>query len=126
VILDSSAIVAILCREPGHEDLLEQIEPNDVLAVSAATLAETAVVLSIKWRRDPRPELSEFLDSTGITVVPFTRDHVSFFMDGYLRYGKGRHPAALNLGDCFAYATVKMAGQRLLFVGDDFTQTDMG
>ena len=88
-------------------------------------MAETELALTIKLQRDAGAVVEQFLAESGVTVLPFSREHVSIFLEAFLRYGKGRHAARLNMGDCFSYATTKLAGQPLLFVGDDFTRTDL-
>jgi ribonuclease VapC len=125
LILDSSALVAILCREPGYEELLRRIATARTLAVGAPTVAETQMVLTIKLGLDVAGLVDQFLAEIQATVVPFGREHVSIFFDAFLRYGKGRHPARLNMGDCISYAIAMAAGQPLLFVSGDFTQTDL-
>ena len=125
MILDSSAIVAILCREAGFQELLEKVGAAQALAVPAPTVLEAAVVLTIKLRRDGLSLVNEFLREAGAAVAPFTHDHASAAFGAYLRYGKGRHRAALNFGDCLSYAASKLSGQPLLFVGNDFTKTDV-
>lgn len=124
MILDTSSIVAILLQEPGFEDLLQTIIDGDA-AVGTATLTETAIVLSARLRRDARPVLSRFLAEASIAVVPFGEAHYSAATDAWLRFGKGRHPASLNFGDCLSYAVARLADEPLLFVGDDFARTDI-
>ena len=125
VILDSSAIVAIMLAEPGYKTLLDKIVSSAVVAVSAPTVVEAAIVLSSRLGRDARPELNEFLRQAEVEVIPFTDEHVNLVMDAFLRYGKGRHPAALNFGDCLAYATAALSASPLLFTGKDFSRTDI-
>lgn len=125
MILDSSAIVAVICREPGYEKLLDKIAAAKNLFIGAPSMAETELALTIKLQRDAGAVVEQFLAESGVTVLPFSREHVSIFLEAFLRYGKGRHAARLNMGDCFSYATTKLAGQPLLFVGDDFTRTDL-
>jgi ribonuclease VapC len=125
LILDSSAIVALICREPGHDALVDKIGDAQQLSVGAPTLAETELTLTIKLGYDAGALVEQFLAETGTQVLPFQREHVSVFLEAFLRYGKGRHPARLNMGDCFTYATAKIAGQPLLFAGGDFTRTDL-
>jgi len=125
MMLDSSAIVAVLLAEPGYETLLEKIINSVVVGVAAPTLVEAAMVLSSRLGRDARPELNEFLRQAEAEVTPFTEDHVSLALDAFLRYGKGRHPAALNFGDCLAYAAASLSGSPLLFAGKDFSRTDI-
>ncbi|HWF07395.1 MAG TPA: type II toxin-antitoxin system VapC family toxin [Bryobacteraceae bacterium] len=124
MILDSSAIVAVICREPGYEELLWKIADAPTIAIGAPTVAETQMVISIKLG-DGGARVGQFLSQIQVLVVPFTRDHVSIFFDAFKRYGKGRHPARLNMGDCFTYAIAKAAGQKVLYFGDDFSQTDL-
>ncbi len=83
------------------------------------------MVLTIKLKRDGLALVNDFLAEAGVEVVPFTRDHASAAFGAYLRYGKGRHAAGLNFGDCFSYAAAKLAGEPLLFVGNDFGLTDV-
>jgi len=125
VILDSSAIVAIMLAEPGYKTLLDKIGSSAVVAVSSPTVVEAAMVLSSRLGRDARPELNEFLKHAEAEVTPFTDEHGSLAMDAFLRYGKGRHPAALNFGDCLAYAAAALSASPLLFTGKDFSRTDI-
>lgn len=125
MILDSSAIVAIFLREPGYEALLQKLEVADQAGLGSPTLVECAIVLTVRLGRDSRGMLARFLEETQITVVPFTDRHYGTAVGAWIKYGKGRHPAALNFGDCLAYAVAKQAGMPLLCVGDDFSQTDL-
>lgn len=124
MILDTSAVVAIVMKEPGHENLLRRIADGNP-AIGTATLTETAIVLSARLERDARALLARFLSEASIAVVPFGESHYGAAVDAWLRYGKGRHPAALNFGDCLSYAVARLANESLLFVGDDFAQTDL-
>ena len=123
--LDSSAIVAILCREPGFEDLLGKLNTARLIIVGAPTVAECQLVVTIKIGREGGMIVERFLNEANVVVVPFGRDHVSFFYEGFLRFGKGRHPARLNMGDCFTYATARVASMPVLFTGGDFALTDL-
>jgi ribonuclease VapC len=125
MIVDSSAILAIVFREPGYEAVLERLETASAAAAGAPTLAETAIVLSARLRRDARGLLERLLQELRIQSVPFSDEHWRAAHDAYLRFGKGRHPARLNFGDCLSYATAKLAHQPLLFVGRDFAKTDV-
>jgi ribonuclease VapC len=125
MILDSSAIVALFLQEPGHEQLRHKVGAATFVGVGAATLVETALVLSARLDRDMRGSLARFIEETGTIVIPFTEGHYGTAVSAWLKYGKGRHPAALNFGDCLAYATAKAAGMPLLYVGYDFPQTDL-
>ena len=125
MILDSSAIVALFLKEPGHEVLRGKVGAATFIGIGAPTLVETSWVLSARLNRDMRGSLARFMEETGAIVIPFTEGHYGMAVSAWLRYGKGRHPAALNFGDCLAYATAKAAGMPLLFIGDDFPQTDL-
>ncbi len=124
MILDSSAVVAIMLREPDCESLLTRIASAPRVGIGAATLLEAGIVLSARLKQDARGRLARLLQESGISVVPITDAHFGVAMDAWLRFGKGRHPAGLNFGDCLAYATAVVAGEPLLCVGDDFPQTD--
>lgn len=125
MILDSSAVVALVFQEPGYETLLEKLRGAAVLGIGAPTATETAIVLSTRLERDACGVVARLLQETGIVLIPFGEAHYSVAVDAWLRFGRGRHPAALNLGDWFAYAVAKLAGQPLLCVGDNFAQTDL-
>ncbi|HRN68452.1 MAG TPA: type II toxin-antitoxin system VapC family toxin [Promineifilum sp.] len=125
MILDSSAIVALFFKEPGYESLQHKLVDAEVLAISAATLVETAIVLSARLKTDARGSLARFIEENGVIVIPFTEGHYGIAVTAWLKYGKGRHPAALNFGDCLAYAAAKAAEMPLLCVGDDFPMTDL-
>ena len=125
MILDSSAVVSILLREPGHERLLAGVCAAPEAGIGAPTLAETGIVLAARMATDSRGMLARFLAEAAMTTIPFSDAHWSTAVDAWLRFGKGRHRAALNFGDCLAYATARIAGQPLLCTGDDFAQTDL-
>ncbi len=125
MIVDSSAVVAILCREKGHEELIRKLAAADTAAMTAPVAFEAAMVLTLKLRRDGLALLNDFLVEGGVVLTPFAPEHTSAALGAYLRYGKGRHPAGLNFGDCLSYAAAKVAGQPLLYVGDDFDKTDI-
>lgn len=125
MIVDSSAIVAIVLRDRGWEGLVEKLGQDPAPAVGAPTLTETGIVLTAKLGRKARGVLSRFIQEAGLTVVPFDDAHWALALDAYVRFGKGRHPSRLNFGDCLAYATARLAGQPLLCVGTDFARTDL-
>lgn len=125
MILDTSAIVAIGLREPGFETLLRKLAKTQNVGVGVPTLAETAIVLSAQLRQDARGLLSRFLMEGSIAMVPFGDAHFAAAVDAWVRYGKGRHPASLNFGDCLSYATATLAGEPLLCIGNDFVHTDL-
>ena len=125
MILDASAILSILLEEPGHDRLVRQINSASITAVGAPTLVESAMVLTARLGRDAHPLLNQFLREAEVEVIPFTREHFDIAADAFRRYGKGRHPAALNFGDCLCYAVARISGFPLLFTGDDFSKTDL-
>jgi ribonuclease VapC len=126
VIVDTSALVAIVLREPGHETILDTLtDPSASAAIGTLTVAELGLVLSARLRTDARLLVSGLLDQLDIVTVPFIDEHWRAAVDAYLRYGRGRHRAGLNYGDCLTYAVASLADEPLLFVGDDFTHTDL-
>lgn len=125
VILDSSAVVAILLKEATASELVDKLGAARVVGIGSPTLTESAVVLSARLESDARGLLARFVSEAGIEVVPFGEAHSNTAVGAWLRFGKGRHPAKLNFGDCLAYATAKVSGQALLCTGDDFTKTDI-
>jgi ribonuclease VapC len=126
VILDSSAVVAVLVEEPGHEELDLKMRQAEVLAIGAPTLVETNVVMARRTRSEAgKVAVSRFREDLEVVVIPFAEMHCEAAAEAFIQFGKGRHPAALNYGDCMTYATARIADRPLLFVGDDFTQTDI-
>lgn len=125
MILDSSAVVAVALEEPGYQALLDAIGAAPRLGIGSPTLVEAGVVLSSRLHRDARGVLGRFLLEADAAVVPFTDAHFGTAMDAWLRYGRGRHAAGLNFGDCMAYATARLAAEPLLFTGHDFLHTDI-
>jgi len=126
LVLDSSAILAALFEEPGYVRILDRISSAESIGVGAPTFVETAIVLSSKLRRDARPQLNEFLREAGAELIPLGPEHIDASVEAFLRYGKGRHSAALNFADCLTYAVAAVAGVPLLFTGNDFMKTDIG
>ena len=124
MIVDSSALVAIVLREPGWETLTEKLSSGPAGA-GAPTLAEAGVVLTVKMGPRGRSLLARVVQEARISVVPFTDEHWPIAIDAHARFGKGRHAAALNFGDCLTYAVASLAGQPLLYVGEDFGKTDL-
>lgn len=125
MILDSSAIVAIVLQEIGYESVLTAIAGAESTAVGAPTLVEASIVLSARLDRDARPLVSRLREEAGWSVIPFDEAHWSVALDAWLRFGRGRHDARLNYGDCLAYATARLAREPLLCLGDDFARTDL-
>jgi ribonuclease VapC len=125
VIVDSSAVISVLLREEGHEDLEQKIRDVGRVAIGAPTVAETKTVMV---RRRGAPGLIAvdlFLGNLEIVVIPFDGEHAYIAGDASFRFGKGRHPARLNYGDCMTYATARIAAEPLLYIGNDFSQTDI-
>ncbi len=125
MIVDSSALVAILLREPGWQELLRRLAAEENPCVGAPTLAETGIVLTARLGKDGRRLLAAFVREADLQVIPFVEEHWKTATEAFGRYGKGRHPAALNFGDCLTYAVARLSGQPLLCVGDDFPKTDL-
>jgi ribonuclease VapC len=125
VILDSSAIVAVVLREPEFDRLLDQVGTASIVAIGAPTLAETGIVLRARLGTEVRGLLARLLQEWQAVVVPFGQDHWQEALDAYSRFGRGRHKAALNFGDCLSYAVARVSGQPLLCTGRDFAKTDL-
>ena len=125
MIVDSSAAVAILLRQPGYEPLLERLAAETGVAIGAATLAETGIVLAARLGVSGLTLLARFVQESGLVVVAFSEEHWPVAVDAFLRFGKGRHPAALNFGDCLTYAIARLAEEPLLSLGEDFRKTDL-
>jgi ribonuclease VapC len=126
MIIDTSALVAILRDEPGAKDCALAIERNPTRRVSAANFVETALV--IDGSRDPiaSRRFDDLVKEARIFVEPVTEAQARIAREAYRDFGKGSgHPAKLNFGDCFAYALAKATGESLLFKGDDFIHTDI-
>lgn len=126
MILDTSAVVAVLRGEEDAHRHLAAMEGADRLRMSAATLVELTIVVDA--RRDPvlSRRLDELLDVLGVEVEPFDAEQAVLARRAYRDYGKGSgHAAGLNLGDCFTYALAAVSGEALLFKGDDFAATDL-
>jgi ribonuclease VapC len=121
--LDSSALIAVLFAEPGYLDLVDRILDAGHVRVGAPTLVETSLVFAGRRRKPAGSELEDLVKELAITVVPFGEAEWRVAVDAFARFGRGRHQAALNFGDCLAYASAAVAGDTLLFVGDDFKRT---
>jgi ribonuclease VapC len=125
VIVDTSVLLAIVFREPGYEQLVDRLAGVDALAAGTPTLAEAGIVLSARLGTAADGMLERLLDEFGVQEVSFGEIHWREAVDAFRRYGKGRHPAGLNFGDCLTYATARLAGDDLAYVGGDFDQTDL-
>jgi ribonuclease VapC len=126
MVLDTSALLALLLDEPEAEEFRTAVEEDTTRLVSAATLLETALVIEVRKGEPGGRELDALIHKAEVVVVPVDAEHVSEARRAYRRFGKGRHAAGLNFGDVFAYALARTAGEPLLFKGDDFAKTDIG
>lgn len=125
MVIDTSAIMAMLIPEPTADRLVAALEADATRLVSAATVVEVALVFLGRYGEAGEPQLDRFLRGIGAEVVPVGEEQANLARDAALRFGRGRHPAALNFGDCFSYALSMARDEPLLFVGDDFSQTDV-
>jgi len=125
VTLDTSALIAVLFAEPGHLDLVDRILDADHVRVGAPTLVETSLVLAGRRRAPAAGEVEGLVKELAITIVPFGEAEWRVAIDAFQKFGRGRHTAALNFGDCLAYASASAAGDTLLFVGKDLSRTDI-
>ncbi len=125
MVIDTSAIVAILLREPEADRLVAAIDKADTRHISAATVVETSLVMMGRLGEPAEAYLGQFLRAIAALVVPVDEEQVALARDGGSRFGRGRHPAGLNYGDCFSYALAIARREPLLFVGSDFSQTDV-
>lgn len=125
MIVDSSALVAVVFQEPDHERIIDKLVESKATGVGTPTLVETGIVLGARLRKDARSLLTRMLDELDIVEVPFGEAHWREALAAYRRFGRGRHRANLNFGDCLSYAVARLAGEPLLFAGDDFAATDL-
>jgi ribonuclease VapC len=125
MVIDSSALVAILRKEPEAARFTRAILRDSVRLISAANLLEAGIVIDNQAGLSAGRRLDAFVERAGIGIEPVTEEQVRIARQAYVDYGRGNHPAALNFGDCFAYALAKATGEPLLFKGDDFAQTDV-
>ena len=124
MIVDSSALLAIVLREPGWEALAEKLSTSPA-GTGAPTLAEAGIVLAAKLGPRGRSLLARVVQEARVAVIPFTDEHWPIAIDAYARFGKGRHAAGLNFGDCLTYAAARLANQPLIYVGENFAKTDL-
>ncbi|MBS7707795.1 type II toxin-antitoxin system VapC family toxin [Chelatococcus asaccharovorans] len=125
MIIDTSAIVAILYREDEAKDFVQRIHDADVIRISVANHVELSMVIENQLGPEGMRQAEAFFRRAGITIEPVTIEHGELARQALLDFGKGRHKAGLNYGDCFAYALAKATGEPLLFKGNDFSQTDI-
>jgi len=125
MVIDTSALLAIFLAEPERKPFLEQITQAEKRLISAVSAFETGIVLEARRGEAAGREFDLFLGRANLEVVPVDAEQVEIARAAWRRYGKGRHPAALNFGDCFAYALAKTSGEPLLAKGLDFARTDI-
>ncbi len=125
MILDTSAVLAIVLGEPGFEVFVDAIASAPSCRISAASFVEASILTESRIGDQGIRQCDSFFRTSRISVEPVTEDQALLARQGYSDYGKGRHPAGLNFGDCFAYALAKATGEPLLFKGQDFSQTDI-
>ena len=125
MVIDTSAIVAILFDEPDQRRYGEAIEAATLRLISAVTRVELAFVIEGRKRQAGRERLERFFRLTGAEIVGVTPQQAEIAVDAFRRFGRGRHRARLNIGDCFAYALAVASDHALLFKGDDFRHTDI-
>lgn len=123
--IDTSAIVAIFRKEPGWDVLLRKLLDAPSRSIGAPTLVETVIVLTGNGRVDMQSVLAEWLQEHDVSVLPFGLSESTWAAHAFVAFGKGRHPAALNLGDCQTYGVARANGEPLLCKGDDFPRTDL-
>jgi ribonuclease VapC len=125
MVIDSSAIVAIFFHEQDARTFRERIAEDPIRLISAATVVETAMVIEARFGEAGGAELDLWLHKADVEIVAVTADHADQARRAWRRYGKGRHPAGLNFGDCFSYALAALTQEPLLFKGEDFSKTDI-
>jgi ribonuclease VapC len=122
IAVDTSALMAIVLNESEADACADVLQAEARLLISAGTVAETLIVAG---RRNIREEVAQLIDDLGFEIIGVTPASARRIAGAYEQWGKGVHPAALNFGDCFAYAVAKEHGCPLLYVGDDFSRTDV-
>ncbi len=125
MVIDTSALLAILQDEPERRAFNEAIEAADTRAMSMANFVETSIVIESRYGAEGIRDLDLFIERAAIDLVDVTLAQGHAARRAFARYGKGRHPAGLNFGDCFAYALATDRGEPLLFKGGDFDKTDV-
>ncbi len=122
IIVDTSALMAVLLDDPEADACTDALTAAEALSISAGTVAEALIVAD---RRGCGQEMRRLIDGLGFSIVPVTPAMARNVADAYARWGKGVDPAGLNFGDCFAYALANETASPILFVGDDFSRTDL-
>src|ERR1700722_8290504 len=125
MIIDTSAIIAILNDEPERRFFNEASEKSDVCLLSTAGFVEASIVMENNRGYEGLRDFDLWMATAGIELAPVDADQAQIARQAFRQYGKGGHPATLNFGDCFSYALAKATGFPLLFKGEDFTKTDI-
>jgi len=125
MIVDTSALLAILFSESDAEIYARAITDADACRISAANFVEVGIVVEAQTRATGSKQFDAFFRRAGIVIEPVTEEQAHIARQAYADFGKGRHRAGLNFGDCFAYALARTTGERLLFKGEDFKKTDI-
>jgi len=125
MVIDTSALLAIFLAEPERKPFLDSILQSETRMISAANVLETGIVLEARRGESAGREFDLFLFRANLRIVSLDSEQAEIARSAWRKYGKGRHPAALNFGDCFAYALAKSSGEPLLAKGTDFVATDI-
>lgn len=125
MVIDTSALLAILQDEAERRAFNEAIEAADSRSLSVASFVEASIVIEARYGAEGTRHLDRFIDRAGVTLVPVDVEQGKLARQAFSRFGKGRHEAGLNFGDCFAYALAQVLGEPLLHKGEDFTRTDI-
>jgi ribonuclease VapC len=125
MVLDTSAILAILQDEPERRKFNEAIEAAETRSLSTATFVECSMILESRYGPDGVRDLDLFIAKAQVSLIPVDEEQANWARAAFRKYGKGRHPAGLNFGDCFSYALAHALSEPLLFKGNDFPQTDV-
>jgi ribonuclease VapC len=125
MVVDTSAIAAILFEEPEAAGMIEALEAAPIRLLSVVSLVEATLVVEGRKGLGAGGLVDRLVDESEIELVPVAIEHARLACEAFRAYGRGRHPAGLNFGDCFAYALAKATGEPLLFQGDDFSRTDV-
>jgi ribonuclease VapC len=125
MVVDTSALIALLSIEPESARLAVAIESDGTRLISAATVVEAGLVIESRYGSVGGHELDLLIAKAGLSIEAVTAEQAEVAREAWRRFGKGRHSAGLNFGDCFSYALAKVTGEPLLFKGHDFTHTDI-
>lgn len=126
MVIDSSAVIALLLAEPESTRFVDAIARAATRRMSAASYLEAAIVMTGRSGPPAHALLDRLISDLGIEIAPFTHEQATLAIEAFRRYGKGTgHAAGLNFGDCFTYALAKLTGEAVLFKGNDFSHTDL-